>query len=1209
MLQRRLQIHAPACGILLLVCALGASAQDMVRFEHLTVDDGLSQNEVTTVLQDSRGFLWVGTSGGLNRYNGYEFAVFQFDPIDTTSISDNRITALLETADSTLWVGTADGLFRYDPESVAFTAYRHQPGNVATLAFNGVSALLEDASGQNWVGHASPEDSSTVGISRLDPHSGHVERLTISSDNDAVPVHAFAQTPDGTIWVGTADGLHRYDAAAGTFTTLRHDPAEPNSLAGNDIRELLVDSRGRLWVGHWGEGLDCYDPDSGDVEHHKPGPTSIDLSSGYISAIGQTSDGYLWVGTDNPDGLVSASLHRYDFKLQLYERFNHDPEREVTVGPGVVRAIVEDHAGVLWVATGLGGLSRFDQVTRFIPHYYPIANDPTSLVSPTVTAFLDDGKESIWVGTANGLDRFARYDGQFRHYRNRPGSPTSLSNNHVTALAGWRGDTLWVGTKNGLNRFGLDRGGQQRYLYNSDPEEGESDGVISDGIIKALYADTARNHLWIGTRHGLKRMDVRTGEITHVYRASDTTPAFSSNEIVVLYASEAAPNTLWVGTEDGLHSVDLESGEVLQYEADAGNQAALSHRYVTAISTIPADSNALWVGTLAGGLNRLDLETGTFKWFTSSNSGLPGNTINSIQPGDSTNPDGRIQSTNSNDPSDSTKPDGTNKPDNGIQPADSTKLDNSLQPTDKVVLWLGTNQGLVRFNTSPPYETRVYGVDSGVQSRQFNVGASYRTPRGEIVMGGTNGFNIFLHSDFQDNLNVPKVVLTGYRIDGEAQAAAEAILLVDELDLGHDQNDLTFDFVGLHFSRPEENRYRVRLERNGGESAAWRDLGTQRTATYANLTPGQYVFHVQAANSDGVWSEASASVRVRIKPPWWQTWWFRIFALVSVVGIAVFAYKRRIRRIAERNRELEALVTERTEELEQQTEALGSKNVELEATLGQLRTTQTQLVQAEKLASLGRMTAGVAHEIKNPLNFVNNFAELSEELAEELRTELASAADRRVGDVMDDVEPLLADLALNAAKIAEHGRRADGIVKSMLLHARGTSGDLEPTNLRTLLEESIDLVVHGSGTGGDGMPINIERDYDERIGEVTIVRQAIGRVILNLLDNAMYAMRERASSEPGYTPMVVIRTVDAGDTVRIEVEDNGPGIPEEVRARLFEPFFTTKPTGAGTGLGLSLVHDIIHSHHGEITVESTPGVGATFTIILPKKQNVAAGAD
>ena len=284
MLRPSLSIHASAFGTLLLVGALGASARDLVRFEHLTIDSGLSQNDVTAVLQDSLGFFWVGTSGGLNRYDGYEFVVFQFDPTDTTSITDNRITALLETADSTLWVGTADGLFRYDPDSVAFTANRHNRRNEATLAFNSISTLHEDASGRIWIGHADAEDPEVEGISRLDPHSGQAERLAISSRNEATSAYAFAETPDGTIWVGTADGLLRYDAAADTFTTLRHDPAEPNSLAGNDVRELFVDSVGRLWVGLWREGLDCYDPASGIVDHHKPGPTSIELSSGYLKA-------------------------------------------------------------------------------------------------------------------------------------------------------------------------------------------------------------------------------------------------------------------------------------------------------------------------------------------------------------------------------------------------------------------------------------------------------------------------------------------------------------------------------------------------------------------------------------------------------------------------------------------------------------------------------------------------------------------------------------------------------------------------------------------------------------------------------------------------------------------------------------------------------------------------------------------------------------
>ncbi len=1148
------QLRTLLCVTMLCLSALGASAQDLVRFEHISVDEGLTQNEVSAALQDSMGFLWIGTPDGLNRYDGYEFAVFQFDPTDPTSISDNRITSLLETSNGTLWVGTADGLNRYDPEMVAFTAYRSERRDEASLLSNRVSALQEDAAGRMWIGHADPDDPSVGGVSILDPHSGQIDRYPLSAEGDeAVPVYALAIGQDGVMWVGTAAGLYRWDQSNNSFSLLQHDPNDPNSLAGNDVRELLLDADGQLWIGFWGQGLDCYNPISGEVQHHEPGPTGVELTSGYITAIAQTRDGLLWVGTANPDGAQSASLHRYDFKT--FARFAHDPNIATTLGSGTVRAIVEDHAHVLWVGTDLGGLSLFDQITKPIPHFFPIDGVPSGLSSPIVTSFLEEGKETIWVGTAEGLERFDRFNGIFRHFRHRSGSSNSLSDDYVTALVAWGSDSMWVGTRNGLNLFRRSTGTFQRYLYESG-----SENQTGEGSIRALYADHARNQLWIGAGHGLERMDVTSGQITHVHGDSDNTSEFSSDEIVGLYTSEARPNTLWVGTENGLNSVDLETGAIAKYEANARSPSALSHRHVTAITTLPADSNAVWVGTLAGGLNRLDLGTGKFTRFTRRNSALPGNTIYGIQPDD----DG--------------------------------------------FLWIATNRGLVCFNPILPDEVRIYDVDSGVQSRQFNVGASYRTPRGEIALGGVNGFNIFSPTGFRDSPYTPKVVLTGYRVDGRPQLVApEAIMRAEQIVLSHDQNDVAFDFVGLHFARPDRNRYRVRLDESSGDSSEWRDLGTQRTATYANLRPGRYTFYIQAANSDGVWSEVSASVQMQIRPPWWQTWWFRIFALVSTVAIAVFVYKRRIRLIAERNRELEGLVAERTGELEQQTTALESKNDQLEATLGQLRTAQTRLVQAEKLASLGRVTAGVAHEIKNPLNFVNNFAQLSEELTEELRTELASSSDRSVGDVLDELNPILGDLALNAAKIAEHGKRADGIVKSMLLHARGTSGDPEPTSLHTLLDETIDLIVHSGG--GDGVPVNIERDYDERIGDVSIVRQAIGRVVLNLLENAVYAIHTYASPEADYVPTITLRTGDLGQNFQIVVEDNGPGIPEDVRVHLFEPFFTTKPTGDGTGLGLSLAHDIIHSHHGEITASSEPEQGTSFTIVLPKIVESIEGAD
>ena len=268
---------------------------------------------------------------------------------------------------------------------------------------------------------------------------------------------------------------------------------------------------------------------------------------------------------------------------------------------------------------------------------------------------------------------------------------------------------------------------------------------------------------------------------------------------------------------------------------------------------------------------------------------------------------------------------------------------------------------------------------------------------------------------------------------------------------------------------------------------------------------------------------------------------------------------------------------------------------QLEASHRELKATQAQLVHQEKLASLGRLTAGVAHEIKNPLNFVNNFALLSRDLIDELREELVAAAERPVREALAGLDPILDDLRFNVEKIALHGRRADAIVRAMLLHARGSTGNPEPTSLPVLLDETIAL----ARSGHPDCPC-VARSYDPTIESVDVVRQALGRAILNLLENAFSAVRERqASGEAGYQPCVSLSTECDEGTVRIVVTDNGSGIPAALHQRIFEPFVTTKPTGQGTGLGLSLASDIVASHGGTLSVASEPGQGSVFTVALP----------
>ncbi|HTV45539.1 MAG TPA: ATP-binding protein [Stellaceae bacterium] len=281
---------------------------------------------------------------------------------------------------------------------------------------------------------------------------------------------------------------------------------------------------------------------------------------------------------------------------------------------------------------------------------------------------------------------------------------------------------------------------------------------------------------------------------------------------------------------------------------------------------------------------------------------------------------------------------------------------------------------------------------------------------------------------------------------------------------------------------------------------------------------------------------------------------------------------------------------------------------DLRAAHDQLKAAQANLIQAEKMASLGQLTAGIAHEIKNPLNFVNNFAELSHELLDELKGVIGPPADPQSGEERDE---LIGTLDANLAKIAEHGRRADGIVKSMLLHSRGDSGERRQSDLNALIEDALNLAFHGARAQDQSFNVTLERELDPGLGPVETVPQDITRVFLNLFANAFYAVnkRRREGGEPEFAPMVKVVTRNRGEMAEIRVRDNGIGMPSEVRDKAFTPFFTTKPTGEGTGLGLSISYDIVvQEHGGTIAVDSEPGQFTEFTICLPRHPVAAAMA-
>lgn len=1098
-------------------------------FDHLTVEDGLSSNDVTRILQDRKGFIWIGTRDGLNRYDGYKTTIYKEDPNDPGSISHNWIMDIYEDREGVLWIGTfGGGLNRFDPETESFEHFLPDPNRPNSLSSIFVGAILEDREGILWIG------TERGGLNRFDPatrsfkHYVHEPGNPGSLSDPANAVRKIYEDREGVLWIGTwGGGLNRFDKKTGTFTAFMPDPGLP----ANTILDIFEDSNGQLWIATEHSGLNLFDRKTGTFTRsaNDPGkPGSI--KSDQVSAVYEDRQGTLWVGT------WGAGLHRYDRNTDTFTRIVPSRRRSHDQSDPNISAIYEDRTGMLWIGTP-NGASRVDLEASAVSYYPLDTGEPGSLRPSDVRAVYADSEDDLWIGTRNsGLSRYDRSSGTFTHYRHSAAQSGSLSHNHVQALFEDSEGTVWVGTwGGGLNRFDRDRGTFTTYRHDANrPDQLHNNTVLS------IYEDR-QGILWIGTWDGLSRFDRKTGKFTRIRHTPAELGDLGHLEIWAIH--EDAHGILWLGTRDGgLKRFDRNTGQFTSFVPDPADSTSIGH---TTVWDIHEDASGnLWLATGGGGLNKLDPRTGRFTRKTRLNSNIPDNVVYGIL------------------------------------------------EDEKGVLWLGTASGLSQFDPGTG-RIRNFGPGNSLYAAEFRPGTTRRSTRGEFLFGYNEGVIGFFPEQVSQNRFPPSVIVLDVTIFDKTSGTNERVPVsihfpnTQQIELAHDQNDLSFEFVGLHYSNPERNQYAYMLENYDSD---WHDAGTQRTATYTNLDPGAYVFKVRAANSDGIWSEQHAAVHFMIRSPWWATWWFRLIAGIAAIGIAFGFVHLRVRRMKVINQVLETQVAERTKELEQAVEHLIK--------------TQNQLVHAQKMSSLGQLTAGIAHEIKNPLNFVTNFALLSNDLIDELTERLH----RRGYEHLEDIDMVLAELKNNMDRISQNGNRVDSIVRSMMLHARGTPGTRRPTDLHLLLDDYIKLAYHGMRARLRGFDITIEKHYDPELDTVEIVADEIGRVLVNLLDNAIYALLEKVRSNPeeiarnSYEPTLQISTRNLEKMVEIRIRDNGTGIPDEQLKKIFEPFYTTKPAGVGAGLGLSLSYNIIvDGHGGSLRVESEPGLYTEFIIELPKR--------
>jgi PAS domain S-box-containing protein len=813
-----------------------------IRFDRLTMENGLPHPVVYDILQDRQGFIWFATDGGLARYDGYTFTTFRPDPANPRSIRPGAALSVYEDRSGNIWISIRNnGISKYDPLTGTFASYRHDPANPNSLSNNSLSydSIYEDSTGILWFG-------TSDGLNRFDPAVQTFKRYYHDPANpDSLGkgvIRTIAPDPsdDRILWIGTHEGLSRFDRISEHFVRYQHDRKNPDTISHNIIwkihGELSEEKKTILWICTAG-GLDRFDTAAGTFAHFKNDPDNANsLSNNNVYSIIPAGDGTFWVGTHG------GGLNRFDPKKNTFVAYQTSKNPE-SISSNTIHPLYYDRSQTLWIGTWGGGISRIDPLNQKTRLY----DENSGLSHSAVLSLHEDRSGIIWIGTWNGgLNRFDPETETFEYFRNDPDNPQSLSNDVVGCLYEDSHDVLWVGTwGGGLNRFDRETRRFTRYMY--EPDNPES---LSDNAVRGICEDEAGS-LWIATTNGgVNRFDRSTGKFTRYLHDEDHPGSISTNNIWSSFKDSSG--ILWFTGTAGLNRFDPEKEQFVHYHHDEHDPYSISSDGV--ISIYEDSQKRLWIATEFG-LNLFDRSTGRFTRYFAAQ-GLPDNRIS-----------GMCQDNAGN-------------------------------------LWIGTGKGLCRFHPKT-LSIAAYSIADGMQGYLFFYPAAIKSRRGKLWFGGPRGLNGIDPEKFTENPNEPPVVLTDFQIAGRSVFPGENSVLQQDISMARDINipphisKIGFEFSALNYTVSEKNRYAYKME---GFDKDWIYTGSDnRFARYTNLNPGEYVFRVKGSNNDGVWNEKGISLHIIILPPWWKTWGFRILtAMLSAAGIiALFRWRMKIVRQAQ----------------------------------------------------------------------------------------------------------------------------------------------------------------------------------------------------------------------------------------------------------------------------------------------------------------------
>jgi len=1045
-------------------------------------------------------------------------------------LSSNTVYDVIKDKYGFVWVATDDGLNRFDGTN--FTVYRNKDNDSNSLRTNYISKLYEDRLGQLWIGTSGgglslynrkrdafenlkftvdkewiseaitgmTEDkrgnlwiTSYDGLYRLQPKTRQVKHIQVKGLRLSETMLCIYKDRRHLIWIGTQNGLLLFDPVRNRVTRFAHEDSDPTSLVNNHVLSITEDSAGHIWAGTL-DGLSMLTRNSKKFQNYRKSKLSGGgLSNNYIHAIKADDYNQLWIGTD-------GGLNILDIKNEQFTIYHPNERNNGGINSESIRSIYFDNHGICWLGTYQGGLNKFDQNFTHFNHKQRNAFDHQGLSAAVVTSFAETSDKNIFVGTdGGGLNLFRPAAGVFDHISITPSKTNVRSKLSIMGLEMDGSQTLWISTYfDGLFAYNPQKGTYQQFVKEKGPV-----GLSSNNIF-CTHVDHNGN-LWIGTDGGgVNLLDKKQQTIRYFINPTGNSEDlhYPSNN-VIRTIEEDGSGKIWIGTFGaGISVYDPATQRFRLY--NKGN-SYLPNNYVL---TIHKDiTGQLWVGTNGGGISLFNSKTGKFRTF-SEKDGLANDVVHKILE----DKQGKI--------------------------------------------WASTNKGLSSLDRQTFVITN-YNAQNGLQNSPFVLGSGIALSNGEIYFGGQNGINYFAPSDIRKNFRKPGIALIDLFIDNkkvipeENGPITEPILYARKIEIKHKQS-FAIEFVALNYTNPSQNQYEYKLE---GFDKEWIRAGKNHQASYTNLSPGKYEFHVRAINNDGVSNEKARTITVVILPPFWLSPWAFFFYIVVAASLIFYVRKQEIRKLKAR------------------------------FLLDQERQQARQMIEHE------RSVAEHAHMLDQmKIKFLTN-------LSHEFRTPISL--------IMGPVENLLAgdspvQIKPQLELVKRNGRRLLNLVNQLLDFRKMEQGELtlnlSATDIRVFLKDTTDSFVDMAERKGVEYKISLPQHTVMALLDM----DKLERILFNLLSNAF-----KFTDEGGRVSIQLQMANLSKDTIQLfcQVSDTGTGIPAADLPNIFNRFYQTDNnnvvTNQGSGIGLSIAREFIRLHGGNIRAESNPGVGSTFSFEIP----------